>query len=74
LELSPDVSQIARLNQLRIVELEPLVRMKLTAFRDKDRVHLRDLLEVGLVDVHWLERLPAQLADRLKILLDSPEG
>jgi hypothetical protein len=74
LELSPDVSQIALLNQLRIVELEPLVRMKLTAFRDKDRVHLRDLLEVGLVDVHWLERLPAQLADRLKILLDSPEG
>ncbi len=74
LELSPDVSQIARLNQLRIVELEPLVRMKLTAFRDKDRVHLRDLLEVGLVDVHWLERLPAQLAHRLKILLDSPEG
>ena len=48
--------------------------MKLTAFRDKDRVHLRDLLEVGLVDVHWLERLPAQLADRLQILLDSPEG
>jgi hypothetical protein len=74
LELSPDVSQIARLGQLRIVELEPLVRMKLTAFRDKDRVHLRDLLEVGLVVVHWLERLPAQLADRLQILLDSPEG
>ena len=32
----------------RLVTLEALVRMKLSAFRDKDRVHLRDLLGVGL--------------------------
>lgn len=30
--------------------LEALVRMKLTYFRDKDRVHLRDMLRVGLID------------------------
>ena len=31
--------------------------MKLAAFRDKDRVHLRDLVFVGLVDESWLPGL-----------------
>jgi hypothetical protein len=48
--------------------------MKLTSFRDKDRVHLRDLMEVGLVDESWLERVPAALRARLQNLLDNPEG
>ena len=30
--------------------LEALVRMKLTSFCDKDRTHLRDMLEMGLID------------------------
>ena len=54
--------------------LDALVRMKLTAFRDKDRTHLRDLIEVGLVDATWLKQLPAPLTARLKDLLDNPEG
>ncbi|HYR57343.1 MAG TPA: hypothetical protein VEO95_01890, partial [Chthoniobacteraceae bacterium] len=33
----------------RLISLEALVRMKLSAFRDKDRVHLRDLVSVGLI-------------------------
>jgi hypothetical protein len=48
--------------------------MKLTAFRDKDRTHLRDLIEVGLVDGTWLERVPSELGARLQILFDTPEG
>jgi hypothetical protein len=48
--------------------------MKLTSFRDKDRVHLRDLMDVGLVDASWLERVPATLRPRLQELLDNPEG
>ena len=48
--------------------------MKLTSFRDKDRVHLRDLIEVGLVDATWAARLPSKLAARLQDLLDNPEG
>jgi hypothetical protein len=48
--------------------------MKLTSFRDKDRVHLRDLMDVGLVDAGWLERIPAALRARLQALLDNPEG
>src|SRR5438067_5266717 len=33
-----------------VVPLAGLVRMKLTANRDQDRVHLRDLIDVGLID------------------------
>jgi hypothetical protein len=47
--------------------------MKLTSFRDKDRVHLRDLIAVGLVDRRRLGDLPPELAARLKQLLDHPE-
>ena len=48
--------------------------MKLTSFRDKDRMHLRDMLDVGLVDGTWISRLEPELAGRLQQLLDSPEG
>ncbi len=54
--------------------LDALVRMKLTSFRDKDRVHLRDLIGVGLVDADWVARVPAPLGDRLQSVLDDPEG
>jgi hypothetical protein len=37
-------------------------------------MHVRDMLDVGLVDATWLSRLPQELAVRLKELLDSPEG
>jgi len=74
LEAAPEVTQTARVNDLRILELEPLIRMKLTSFRDKDRVHLRDLLDVELIDARWLKRLPAGLAERLQQLIDTPDG
>jgi hypothetical protein len=48
--------------------------MKLTSFRLKDRVHMRDMIDVGLIDESWLPRLPVELAARLKELLDNPEG
>jgi hypothetical protein len=48
--------------------------MKLTSFRDKDRVHLRDLIDVGLIDESWLEKTPAVLRLRLRQLLENPEG
>ena len=51
------------------------VRRQFTELRvRKDRVHLRDLIEVGLVDAGWLGRLPLAHAERLKSLLDTPEG
>ena len=58
----------------RVLMLESLVRMKLTSFRDKDRTHVRDILDVGLIDADWTQRLPPELAARLQILLDNPDG
>ena len=71
---TPDVTESEWDRSFRVVALEALVRMKLTAFRDKDRTHLRDMLELELIDASWLPYLPQQLADRLQQLLDNPEG
>ena len=57
-----------------MLAFESLVKMKLTSFRDKDRTHLRDMIDVGLLDYSWLDRLPPELSPRLKQLLDHPEG
>jgi len=70
----PDVSESGRTETFQLISLDALVRMKLTSFRDKDRVHLRDLMEVALVDESWLERVPLSLRTRLQELLDNPEG
>jgi hypothetical protein len=53
----------------RAVSLAGLVRMKLMSNRDQDRVHLRDMIDVGLVDRGFLAGLPAELATRLEQLL-----
>jgi hypothetical protein len=58
----------------RLIELPALVTMKLTSFRDKDRTHLRDMIETGLIDASWVARLQPELAARLQTLLDDPEG
>ena len=71
---NPDVNESEDAGLFRVIALEPLVRIKLTAFRDKDRTHLRDLIEIGLIDVQWLDRLPAVLSERLRQLLENPEG
>ena len=72
---NPDVTETVRDDQsYTIIGLEALIRMKLTSFRDKDKTHLRDFIDVGLLDVSWLTRVPSALATRLQQLLDTPEG
>lgn len=71
---SPDISESEEADQFRVVTLEALVRMKLAAFRDKDRTHLRDLIDVGLVDRSFLDKLSPELRSRLQIIFDTPEG
>jgi len=71
---APEIGESEATPLYRVVALDSLVKMKLTSFRDKDRMHLRDMLDVGLVDESWLPRLPAELSARLKELLDNPEG
>jgi hypothetical protein len=71
---APEVSESEATGPFRLLTLDALVRMKLTSFRDKDRTHLRDLIEVGLVNASWVPRLPSELGARLQSLLDNPEG
>jgi hypothetical protein len=71
---APDLNESAAAESFRVLKLEALVRMKLTSYRDKDRTHLRDMIEVGLIDETWRERLPHELAVRLQELLDNPDG
>ena len=54
-----------------VVSLAGLVRMKLMSNRDQDRVHLRDLIGVGLVTRDFLAPLPNELAARLDALLSE---
>ena len=69
---NPDVSDSEAGPHFRVMSLEGLVRVKLTAFQDKDRVHLRDLIDIGLIDATWLVKLPPDLQTRLQSLLDTP--
>jgi hypothetical protein len=73
-EPNASVNESEETGDFRLISLEALVKMKLGAFRDKDRMHLRDLAEVGLIDQTWLVRLAPTLSARLKDILESPEG
>jgi hypothetical protein len=65
--VSPSVDEAVRdpFSGFLVLDLPALVRMKLTSFRDLDRVHIADLLEVGLIDARVRNSLPADLAERL---------
>ena len=54
---------------LPVVSLAGLVRMKLQSNRDQDRVHLRDMIDVGLVGRELLAALPPEFAKRSDLLL-----
>lgn len=69
-----DVEERTQADDYQVVELVALVRMKLNSFRLKDQVHLQDMLSLGLVDARWLPRLVSQHAERLKQLIDAPDG
>jgi hypothetical protein len=47
-----------------VLDLPALVRMKLTSFRDIDRVHIADMLSIGLIDDAARAALPEDLNDR----------
>lgn len=71
---APGIEDAEVIGNRATLNLEALVRMKLVAFRDKDRVHLRDMLDVGLIDQSWCNRFPPELAARLQELIDNPNG
>jgi hypothetical protein len=71
---TPELTETEAAEDYRVLNLEALVRMKPTSFRDKDRTHLRDLIGVGLIDATWPTRFPPELASRLLQILDTPQG
>jgi hypothetical protein len=64
--LAPDVAESEPGPDFPVPQLETLVRMRLASFRLEDRVQLLDLLDVGLIDESWAERLPPELGERLR--------
>ena len=74
IDSTPELRETENSGSFHLVPLEDLVRMKLISFRDKDRMHLRDLIAVRLVDASWPARFPPHLARRLQTILDDPEG
>ena len=50
---------------LLILDLPALVRMKLTSFHDIDRVHIADMLSVGLIDHNLRSALSDEFRKRL---------
>jgi hypothetical protein len=72
-EANPDVEPHEYVGNFRTLRLVALVRMKLNSYRLKDRVHLLDMIEVGLIDAGWPERFPAVLQERLQGLIENPQ-
>ena len=71
---NPDVTDSEVAGPYRVISLQSLVQIKLTDFRDKDRTHLRDMLDVGLIDETWPERFLPELGSKLQGLIDTPGG
>jgi hypothetical protein len=73
LEPNADVTESEVTAGIKLISLPALLRMKLAAWRDKDRVHLRDLASVGLIDPTWLDRFDGELRRRLEHVLATPD-
>lgn len=43
------------------------------SYRLKDRVHVLDMISVGLIDESWLTKYPDRLRSRLQDLLENPD-
>jgi len=70
---TPGIDEAEVVQGFRTVSLEGLVRMKLNVFRTKDQMHLRDMLDVQLIDATWPSRFVPELGARLQMLIDNPE-
>jgi hypothetical protein len=71
---SPTVDEVIRDPQgCRVLDRPALVRMKLTSSHGIDRVHARDLINVGLITADVRSSLSADLAERLTELQATTE-
>jgi hypothetical protein len=54
-----------------VIPVADLVQMKLTSYRDKDRVHIRSLDAAGLLTHEAERRLAPELLSRLKHIRET---
>ncbi len=69
-----DVTEAVVISEKRLLTLESLVQLALLNYKRNDKVDLRDMLDVGLIDQSWTCGLPEELAARLQELIDTPDG
>jgi hypothetical protein len=62
------------LDAYAVMPLESLVRIELTSFLLKDRVHVRDMLDLDMITPEIEQTLPSDLMSRLQELKDTPNG
>lgn len=72
-EANPEIEPTEYGDGIRTLPQDRLVRMKLNSYRLKDRVHLLDMIQLGIIDESWLSKFPEPLAERLKSLLENPD-
>jgi hypothetical protein len=71
---APDVTCSVRSSRGFIVlDIVGLLTMKLEAFRDIDRVHVRDMLSMDLIGEAVVGALPDDLQERLRQIQETPE-
>lgn len=71
---APDTAQSVRAPAgFMVIDLRSLLEMKLQAFRDIDRVHVRDLLSVQLLTDPLIDDVPSDLRKRLHEIRKTPE-
>lgn len=68
------IDDVESIDGMTVIPLESLVEMELKANRAENGMHLRDLIDVELVDDTWPQKYQPELPKRLQALLDDPDG
>lgn len=59
-------------DRVPVLDLRELLILKLAAFRNIDRVHIRDMLNVGLIYDALADQIPSELRTRLEEVRENP--
>src|ERR1019366_1204443 len=57
---APEIQTVEDPGDFHVITLGSLVEMNLVSHRYSNRMHLRDLIGVGLIDASWLPKLPPE--------------
>jgi hypothetical protein len=71
---APEILTVKDPANFHVIALDTLVAMMLISNCNEDWMYLRDLIGVGLIDASLLPKLPPELANRLKQILDTPDA